>query len=208
MRQCSWLQAAIAYDQQLVDDKQGDKRSVIGKVDTNVIESMVIKLDTVLFKQQLDNEKGLYPKQEHAFERTSQDINEVKVDQVCKTTSTENENVRTKSNTTNVAVDGDVIDDIAYEQQPEGDATIQIEGRGDYVEDDDDHMGPFKHCADYLMSQNDSQEIGAFVCSAGVLHIPVIKEYDDFTQTEPSASHDDNEVMSLSYIVFVVFPDT
>ncbi|MFS7920026.1 hypothetical protein Hanom_Chr03g00219471 [Helianthus anomalus] len=52
------------------------------------------------------------------------------------------------------------------------------------IEDDDAHLGIYRHCADYLLSQTDTQTCVLFVGPDGEVRIPMVSQYRD----TPSAS--------------------
>ncbi|KAM0064865.1 hypothetical protein Hdeb2414_s0003g00108051 [Helianthus debilis subsp. tardiflorus] len=47
------------------------------------------------------------------------------------------------------------------------------------IKSDDAHLGIYRHCADYLMSQIDTQTCALFVGPDGEVRIPMVSQYGD-----------------------------
>ncbi|KAF5758872.1 hypothetical protein HanXRQr2_Chr16g0734441 [Helianthus annuus] len=45
------------------------------------------------------------------------------------------------------------------------------------IEDDDAHLGIYRHCANYLLSQTDTQTCALFVGADGECRIPMVSQY-------------------------------
>ncbi|KAM0024256.1 hypothetical protein Hdeb2414_s0022g00613631 [Helianthus debilis subsp. tardiflorus] len=56
------------------------------------------------------------------------------------------------------------------------------------IEDDDAHLGIYRHCADYFLSQNDTQTCALFIGADGECRIPMVSQYGN--TPSPSGTSD------------------
>ncbi|KAF5769524.1 hypothetical protein HanXRQr2_Chr14g0649301 [Helianthus annuus] len=62
------------------------------------------------------------------------------------------------------------------------------------IEDDDVHLGIYRHCADYLLSQTDTQTCALFVGPDGEVRIPMVSQYGDTPSASGTLVQDDFEL--------------
>ncbi|MFS8024175.1 hypothetical protein Hanom_Chr16g01460151 [Helianthus anomalus] len=64
------------------------------------------------------------------------------------------------------------------------------------IKDDDAHLGIYRHCADYLLSQTDTQTCALFVGADRECRIPMVSQYGD-TPSPSGTSHGDFELVNI-----------
>ncbi|KAJ0714203.1 hypothetical protein HanPI659440_Chr13g0486891 [Helianthus annuus] len=71
------------------------------------------------------------------------------------------------------------------------------------IEDDDAHLGIYRHCADYLLSQTDTQTCALFVGPDGEVHTPMASRLGDTPSAAGTGVHDDSELVNM--LKFVIY---
>ena len=64
-------------------------------------------------------------------------------------------------------------------------------------EDDDAHLGIYRHCADYLLSQTDTQTCALFVGPDGGVNTPMVSQHGDTLSASGTSVHDDFELVNI-----------
>ncbi|KAF5767134.1 putative papain-like cysteine peptidase superfamily [Helianthus annuus] len=76
----------------------------------------------------------------------------------------------------------------------------QGQKKGIEIEDDDAHLGIYRHCADYLLSQTDTQTCALFVGPDGEVRILMVSQYGDTPSASGTSVQDDFELVRANLL--------
>ncbi|XP_035830944.1 uncharacterized protein LOC118480282 [Helianthus annuus] len=155
------LAAAYAYDQRDALKRTKKGCHPIELIDDGMLDELLGKLDDVLWDSHIKHNTPMIPKvHEDAENQMSEKVKKISDDK--------------KSASTSAKVVETAAEKRADDNKDEGN-----EEYGPYEEGDDDHMGIYKHCKSYLLSQPSTQE-PPFVCQVGAdgeFRIPMVSQY-------------------------------
>ncbi|MFS7923975.1 hypothetical protein Hanom_Chr03g00267161 [Helianthus anomalus] len=155
------LAAAYAYDQR--DALKRTKRGChpIELIDDGMLDELLGNLDDVLWDSHIKHNTPMIPKiHVDAENQMSEKVKKILDDK--------------KPASPSAKVVETAAENRADDNKDEGN-----EEYGPYEEGDDDHMGIYKHCKTYLLSQPSTQEL-PFVCQVGAdgeFRIPMVSQY-------------------------------